>query len=138
MGLLSNIVVIPLTFVIVLCGWVSLLIPPLASFYNQAAYYQIDGIDVFSSANGADCSSVAVGEFTYLSITASLVGKCSGYLFISRGSNDLCRRGIWSGYCALTLHALKAVLIEFGSLLTLHQYVQHHALLLKRFGVVFL
>jgi hypothetical protein len=41
-GLLSNLFVIPMLFAIVLASWLSLLLPALASIFNQSAYILIE------------------------------------------------------------------------------------------------
>ena len=104
-GLLSNIVVIPLTFVIVLCGWVSLLIPPLASFYNQAAYYQIDGLLFFLQR----MEQIAhpwqlVHSPTYPSLLLWLVSVAVICLY--RGDRMICAGGVFGVIIALLLFIL--------------------------------
>ena len=44
-GLLSNLFVIPILFLIVLASWLSLLMPALASIFNQSAFILIEIID---------------------------------------------------------------------------------------------
>jgi ComEC/Rec2-related protein len=105
MGLLSNIVVIPLTFVIVLCGWVSLLMPPLASFYNQAAYYQIDGLMFFLQR----MEQIAhpwqlVNSPTYPSLLLWLVSIAVICLY--RGDRMICVGGVFGVIIALLLFTL--------------------------------
>lgn len=41
-ALLGNLIVVPLTFCIVLCGWLSILIPPTSAIFNHAALTFID------------------------------------------------------------------------------------------------
>ena len=105
MGLLSNIVVIPLTFVIVLCGWVSLLIPPLASFYNQAAYYPIEGLMFFLQR----MEQIAhpwqlVNSPTYPSLLLWLVSVA--VIFLYRGDRMICVGGVLGAIIALLLFTL--------------------------------
>ena len=105
MGLLSNIVVIPLTFIIVLCGWVSLLMPPLASFYNQAAYYQIDGLMFFLQRMEQISHPWQLAESpSYPSLLLWMVSVA--FILLHRRDRVICRGGVIGAGIAALLFAL--------------------------------
>jgi competence protein ComEC len=105
LGLICNCVVIPLTFLIVLCGWVSLLLPPLASFYNQAAYYLIESVMLFLKYVSSWSDPWRLSDPpTYPSLLLWLVSI--GMVLSFRKVSVLCVGGVIGGIIALLLFVI--------------------------------
>ena len=87
-GLLSNLFVIPMLFLIVLASWLSLLLPALASIFNQSVYILIEIILI--GLRGLSALPVTVWQADEVPAMALFAwyGSCAYLLLLARRRTD--------------------------------------------------
>ena len=85
-GLLSNLFVIPILFLIVLASWLSLLMPALASIFNQSAFILIEIILIgLRSLSVLPVVSWQTDEVPVMALSSGMALVCIFYYWREKG-----------------------------------------------------